>query len=129
MILADTSVWADHLRRSDALMAACLEVQEILLHPFVIGELAMGSMPQYDATLASLNNLQQIEVARPDDVLHLIREHRLMGTGIGYVDALNHLTRSDAVLVLGSTEAHYTPSKVFQAMRAYAGRRPSHART
>jgi hypothetical protein len=35
---------------------------------------------------------------------------------IGYVDALNHLTRSDAVLVLGSTEAHYTPSKVFQAM-------------
>jgi hypothetical protein len=73
-------------------MAACLEVQEILLHPFVIGELAMGSMPQYDATLASLNNLQQIEVARPDDVLHLIREHRLMGTGIGYVDA--HLLAS-----------------------------------
>lgn len=35
---------------------------------------------------------------------------------IGYVDALNHLSRSDAVLVLGSTEAHYTPSKVFQAM-------------
>lgn len=35
---------------------------------------------------------------------------------IPYVDALNHLTKSDAVLVLGSTEAHYTPSKVFQAM-------------
>ena len=35
---------------------------------------------------------------------------------IPYVDALNHLTLSDAVLVLGSTEPHYTPSKVFQAM-------------
>jgi hypothetical protein len=35
---------------------------------------------------------------------------------IGYVDALNHLTKSDAVLVLGSTEPHYTPSKVFQAL-------------
>jgi hypothetical protein len=35
---------------------------------------------------------------------------------IGYVDTLNHLTQSDAVLVLGSTEPHYTPSKVFQAM-------------
>jgi hypothetical protein len=35
---------------------------------------------------------------------------------IGYVDTLNHLERSGAVLVLGSTERHYTPSKVFQAM-------------
>ncbi|MEI6200360.1 MAG: hypothetical protein WCP68_00235 [Enhydrobacter sp.] len=35
---------------------------------------------------------------------------------IGYVDTLNHLERSGAVLVLGSTEPHYTPSKVFQAM-------------
>lgn len=92
MILADTSVWADHLRRPDALMTACLEVQEIVLHPFVIGELAMGSMPRYDAVLASLNDLQQIEIARPDDVLYLIRQHRLMGTGIGYVDA--HLLAS-----------------------------------
>ncbi len=40
---------------------------------------------------------------------------------IGYVDTLNHLMQSDAVLVLGSTEAHYTPSKVFQAMMS---RRP-----
>ena len=92
MILADTSVWADHLRAADALLTACLEVQEILWHPFVIGELAMGSMPRYDATLASLNNLKQIEVARPDEVLHLIRQHRLMGTGIGYIDA--HLLAS-----------------------------------
>lgn len=92
MILADTSVWADHLRAADALLTACLEVQEILLHPFVIGELAMGSTPRYDATLASLNNLKQIEVARPDEVLHLIRQHRLMGTGIGYIDA--HLLAS-----------------------------------
>jgi len=92
MILADTSVWADHLRRADALMSACLDVQEIVMHPFVIGELAMGTMPRYEAVLSSLTNLQQIEVARPDDVLHLIRNHRLMGTGIGYVDA--HLLAS-----------------------------------
>jgi hypothetical protein len=35
---------------------------------------------------------------------------------IGYVDALNHLEHCSAVLVLGSTERHYTPSKVFQAI-------------
>jgi hypothetical protein len=51
--------------------------------------------------------------ARQMGVDDMVDEHPLR---IGYVDALNHLTRSDAVLVLGSTEAHYTPSKVFQAM-------------
>lgn len=35
---------------------------------------------------------------------------------IGYIDTLNHLEHSAAVLVVGSTERHYTPSKVFQAM-------------
>ena len=51
--------------------------------------------------------------ARQAGVDDMVDEHPQR---IGYVDALNHLTKSDAVLVLGSTEAHYTPSKVFQAM-------------
>jgi hypothetical protein len=51
--------------------------------------------------------------ARRMEVDDMVDEHPQR---IGYVDALNHLSRSDAVLVLGSTEAHYTPSKVFQAM-------------
>lgn len=46
-------------------------------------------------------------------VAEMVREHPHR---IGYVDALNHLEHSDAVLVIGSTEPHYTPSKVFQAM-------------
>ncbi len=46
-------------------------------------------------------------------VADMIAEHPQR---IGYVDALNHLSKSDAVLVLGSTERHYMPSKVFQAM-------------
>ena len=46
-------------------------------------------------------------------VADLVREHPHR---IGYVDTLSHLIRSDAMLVLGSTERHYTPSKVFQAI-------------
>src|SRR4029453_392562 len=56
---------------------------------------------------------QMLPPAPAMDVDNLVDEHPQR---IGYVDALNHLTKSDAVLVLGSTEAHYTPSKVFQAM-------------
>jgi len=37
---------------------------------------------------------------------------------IGYVDVLNHLAHASAILILGSTEAHYTPSKVYQSVQA-----------
>jgi predicted nucleic acid-binding protein len=92
MILADTSVWADHLRSPDAVMASCLEVGEITLHAFVIGELAIGSMPRYGAVLAALQKLPQIGVARSTEVLTFVWENKLMGTGIGFVDA--HLLAS-----------------------------------
>lgn len=87
MILADTSVWADHLRRADPTMMACLDVGEIVMHPFVLGELALGSMPKYDAVVAALLALPSIQTARPEDVLVLVRQNQLMGKGIGYIDA------------------------------------------
>jgi hypothetical protein len=51
--------------------------------------------------------------ARQAGVADMVDEHPHR---VGYIDALNHQERSDAVLVLGSTEPHYTPSKVFQAI-------------
>lgn len=87
MILADTSVWADHLRKPDPMMSACLDIAEIVPHPFVLGELAMGSMPRYDAVMESLQKLPRVDAARPSEVLVMIRQHRLMGVGIGYIDA------------------------------------------
>ena len=79
MILADTSVWADHLRRADATMMACLDVGEIVMHPFVLGELALGSMPKYDAVVTALLAIPSIQTARPEDVLVLVRQNQLMG--------------------------------------------------
>ena len=40
MILADTSIWVDHLRDGDATMTAHLNAGLVLMHPFVVGELA-----------------------------------------------------------------------------------------
>jgi hypothetical protein len=87
MILADTSVWADHLRQADGTMKACLDLEEILMHPFVLGELALGSMPKYDMVLDALRTLPAARIAGLDDVLMMVRENKLMGTGIGYIDA------------------------------------------
>ncbi|MGK6317506.1 type II toxin-antitoxin system VapC family toxin [Neorhizobium sp. DT-125] len=92
MILLDTSIWIDHLRKSEEHVEFLLKRQQILVHPFVLGEVALGSMPHYDLVLQSLSELPQAIVANNLEVLQLIKRHSLMGSGIGYVDA--HLLAS-----------------------------------
>lgn len=87
MILADTSVWVDHLWSSDPTMAARLEAREILSHPFVIGELAMGNLGARAVVLRSLSQLPPAMKARDNEVLALIERERLFGLGIGFIDA------------------------------------------
>ena len=86
MILADTSVWVDHLRRRNAAFAQLLEAGEVLGHPFVVGELALGHL-EPRSLLRDLHDLPQSIVASHQEVLHFINGYRLFGRGIGYVDA------------------------------------------
>ena len=87
MILVDTSVWVDHLRRDDPVLAELLEHGLVLTHPFVIGELALGNLAQRAAILGDLANLPQAKVASDDEVLHFIDRRQICGRGIGYLDA------------------------------------------
>lgn len=92
MILADSSIWIDHLRSNDPTLQALLENEEIVTHPFVIGELSLGHIPRYDEIMKMLSDLPAIARADDGEIRHLIRSRRLYGTGIGYVDA--HLLAS-----------------------------------
>lgn len=87
MILADTSVWVDHLRAGDDALAALLDRGAILIHPCVIGELALGSLRQREIILETLSELPGAAVATDLEVLGFISHHALFGRGIGYVDA------------------------------------------
>lgn len=87
MILADTSVWVDHLRKGDPALAALLNNGQVLAHPFIIGEVALGHLRQRKAVLSALENLPQITVARDHEVLSIIDHWALFRVGIGYVDA------------------------------------------
>ena len=91
MILVDTSIWVDHFRRPNAEMIERLTARDVLIHPFVIGELACGTLPDR-AVLQRLDDLPQIVQATHDEVLLLIESQRFMGRGIGYVDT--HLLAS-----------------------------------
>ena len=91
-ILADTSVWIDHFRRTDDRLGALLARRAVLLHPFVLGELALGSHIKFRKVVDDLSDLPRATLPDHDEVLEFILHSRLSGSGIGYVDA--HLLAS-----------------------------------
>ena len=95
MILVDTSVWVDHLRSGNARLAELLERGAVLGHPFVVGEIACGSLTDRGAILALLQHLPMAAVAEPEEVLVFLTRHKLHGKGIGYDDT--HLLASTAL--------------------------------
>ena len=95
MILADTSVWIDHLRRGNAFLASHLEEGNVATHPLIIGELACGQLPHRDEVLARLGDLPQVPVATHDEAMAFLERRRLMGRGLGFIDV--HLLASVAL--------------------------------
>jgi predicted nucleic acid-binding protein len=87
VILVDTSVWVDHLRVGDALLARLLDRGETLGHPWVTGELALGNLREGSEVLRLLEHLPQATVATAAELLEFINRPDLSGLGIGYVDA------------------------------------------
>jgi predicted nucleic acid-binding protein len=87
MVLVDTSVWIDHLRTGSDGLTHRLERGEVLGHPWVIGELALGHLRRRSEILGLLSSLPQATGATEAEVLDLIERRELWGTGIGYVDA------------------------------------------
>ena len=87
MILVDTSIWIDHLRQRDERLSKLLNQCQVLAHPFVIGELALGNLQNRAAILGALQDLPQAPVATEGEVLSFIEQNALYGIGIGYIDA------------------------------------------
>jgi len=95
MVLADTSVWIDHLRSTNAKLVRLLESFSVCCHPFVRGELACGNLAARSAVLDQLALLPQAVTPSDDEVLWFIERNDLMGRGIGIVDA--HLLAASAL--------------------------------
>ena len=87
MILVDTSVWVDHLNHRDPHRADLLASGDVLTHPFVLGEIALGKLHKRNQLLLVLSQLESATVATVQDVISAISSLSLDGTGIGYVDA------------------------------------------
>jgi predicted nucleic acid-binding protein len=103
MILVDTSIWIDHMQRTEPDLVVLLENAEVCVHPMIIGELALGSLRDRSVILSLLGDLPGIPVATHAEVLQLIESHALYGTGLSFIDA--HLL---AALRLSTTAKLWT---------------------
>ena len=84
--LVDSPIWIDHLRQGLPALRSLLEDQQVLIHPFVVGELALGQLARREYILDSLQHLPQVCQASHPEVLHLLHQKKLYGLGIGYID-------------------------------------------
>jgi predicted nucleic acid-binding protein len=92
MVLIDTSIWIDHLRLNEPEVTDLLLQRRLLMHPYIIGEIALGTLRNRSAILGMLAELPTSRLASPAEVLRLVDQNKLFGLGIGYVDA--HLLAS-----------------------------------
>lgn len=99
MVLVDTSVWVGHLRRVDPVLAGMLEAGQVLVHPFVIGELASGNIGRRGEVLGLLGQIDEAPKVSDQEAMHLLESRRLMGAGLGWVDV--HLLASALVAGAG----------------------------
>jgi predicted nucleic acid-binding protein len=95
VILADTSVWIDHLRAGVPALANALEEGQVLVHPFVVGELACGNLRNRRQVLALLGNLPSAPTVTDAEAMEFIERRALIGRGIGYIDV--HLLAAAAL--------------------------------
>ena len=102
LVLADTSVWISHFRKTNPVLQTLLSADQLLCHPMVLIEIACGTPPApRERTLSDLRELRSPTVANTEETLALIEREHLHDSGCGAVDLLllgSVLLTSDAVL-------------------------------
>jgi predicted nucleic acid-binding protein len=95
MVIVDTSIWVSHLRNGNAELVNLLNDNQVMCHPFIVGEIACGNIRNRAEILALLRSLPMSIQAKNEEVLEFIESNKLMGHGLGYVDM--HLSASAAL--------------------------------
>jgi predicted nucleic acid-binding protein len=99
VVLVDTSILVEHLRRGHPGLIAALDADDVCMHPFIVGEIACGNLHNRSEVLTLLTALPQVPVAEHAEVLRMIEARDLAGGGLGWVDM--HLLASALLAGVG----------------------------
>ena len=86
MVLVDTSVWINHLRKNDRHLEQLLFDGAVICHVHIIGELACGNIKNRKEIITLLQALPQASVVEFEEYLYFLDQNQLFGKGIGFVD-------------------------------------------
>jgi hypothetical protein len=116
-ILIDTNIWIEHFKSKNKEVSALLEAGRVVMHPFIVAELALGGLRDRMMTLASLEFLPELPVAELHEVRQLIEVRKLFTQGIGLVDA--HLIAS--LIIVETSVAVWTDDEGLGRVAAKLG--------
>jgi predicted nucleic acid-binding protein len=123
VILVDTSVWINHLRAPSKLLVQLLDLEQIVIHPFVIGELACGNLANRKEIIALLHSLPAVPRVDDDELLFFVERNKLAGRGLGLVDV--HLLASAMIGVASIWTADNNLLLVARELRIEFRQRPT----
>lgn len=86
-VLADSSIWIDHIAGKPTLLADLLKERRVAMHPIILGEISMGSLSNRQSLIHELKKLPQAHVPSNAEVLAMVEWQKLFSTGIGFADA------------------------------------------
>lgn len=86
MVIVDTSIWVDHLRKGSLHLEKLLLEAQVACHPFIMGELACGNIKNRNEFLSLIQTLPMAPTINLDEFLYFTEQNKLMGKGIGFVD-------------------------------------------
>jgi predicted nucleic acid-binding protein len=92
VILADANIWIDYFRSGDPQLQALLNIREVVMHPCLAAELALGSLRDRARMLVRFDTMPQARVVALRDIRQMIEARSLYAKGIGLTDA--HLIAS-----------------------------------
>ena len=90
--LIDTSVWINHFNKKDLHLIALLESDDAVIHPFILGELMCGQIPNRNQVIHALKKIKQLDAVTPKEFEYFINEQKIYSSGLGFVDC--HLLAS-----------------------------------
>ena len=117
MWLVDNSVWINHFRHQKADLVARLSEGLVLMHPFVIGELACGNLKDRTTVLSYLMAIPFVTIATDDEVLRLVERKKLWGRGTGWIDA--HLLYLNIAHKLSIVDVRHELARSAEGFGAY----------
>ncbi len=92
MILADTSLWVDHFHARSREVLDLLLAGQLATHPFVVGELLAGNLPERTRSVRQLLAIPTLAAVEHQEVVELVDRNTLYGRGLSWIDA--HLLAS-----------------------------------